>query len=285
MSNHSNLPTSRKCPACSSTDLILLDDIGVLVCGKCGLVIEENVLSCDYERRFFSQSDKLLLRRTTTPCSTPLLSVRQYLVGIKSHHEKNPLESTHEKKLKYCASFLSDYCNKLLLPDSVKHETLRIISQYLAKRNVSMKDLPAFIAAAMFIALRNNGNYKPLNRMLKLLGIPKKSFSKMYRLLKETLNIQVQLPNPEKYVLVFGNELRMSNDCIRVALNIIKRLKTYKETVGKDAASLAAAALYYASLVTGEKRSQKRIAQIAATTETTIRNRFKEICNILSLKI
>ncbi|MEM2734166.1 MAG: transcription initiation factor IIB, partial [Candidatus Bathyarchaeia archaeon] len=40
---------------------------------------------------------------------------------------------------------------------------------------------------------------------------------------------------------------------------------------------MAAAASYIASVLIGEKRTQREIAEIANVTEVTIRNRFKEL--------
>jgi transcription initiation factor TFIIB len=44
---------------------------------------------------------------------------------------------------------------------------------------------------------------------------------------------------------------------------------------------IAAAASYIASVIVGEKRTQREIAEIAKVTEVTIRNRYKELVNRL----
>ena len=46
---------------------------------------------------------------------------------------------------------------------------------------------------------------------------------------------------------------------------------------GKGPAGVAAAALYVASLLLGERKTQSEIANVAGVTEVTIRNRYKEL--------
>ena len=55
-------------------------------------------------------------------------------------------------------------------------------------------------------------------------------------------------------------------------------------TVGKNPMSVSAAALYIAGVKTGQRRTQLDMAAAAKTTPVTIRNRFKELTEILELE-
>ena len=48
---------------------------------------------------------------------------------------------------------------------------------------------------------------------------------------------------------------------------------------------MAAAASYIASILTGERRTQREVAEIAQVTEVTIRNRYKELAERLQFII
>ena len=54
-------------------------------------------------------------------------------------------------------------------------------------------------------------------------------------------------------------------------------------TSGRGPTGIAAAALYVASLIHGEKRTQREVADVAGVTEVTIRNRYKELIQRLNL--
>jgi len=56
-------------------------------------------------------------------------------------------------------------------------------------------------------------------------------------------------------------------------------------TAGKDPAGLAAVAIYVASLLENERRTQKGIAQVAQVTEVTVRNRYKELMKELGIEV
>ncbi len=46
---------------------------------------------------------------------------------------------------------------------------------------------------------------------------------------------------------------------------------------------LAAAAIYVASIMLDERRTQREIAEVARVTEVTVRNRYKEIVKKLGI--
>jgi transcription initiation factor TFIIB len=48
---------------------------------------------------------------------------------------------------------------------------------------------------------------------------------------------------------------------------------------------MAAAALYIASVLCGERRTQREVADVAGVTEVTIRNRYKELAEKLDIDI
>ena len=67
----------------------------------------------------------------------------------------------------------------------------------------------------------------------------------------------------------------------RQAVQILNIARIKGATVGKNPMSLAAAALYIATIQTGERRTQQEIATAAKITPVTIRNRFKELVKII----
>lgn len=271
-----------RCPNCGSTDLAYFEENGTLVCEKCGLVIEENPLSTEEERRYFSSQEKIMFRRVTTPKQQIYLNVGQHSIRIRISNDRFFYSNRLQRDLNMCRDYIKDFAGKLRLSDSIKNESLRIIAKYISKKHVTKKDAPYVVSAAIFIALRNSGSYRPLDRFLRNLGLSKKKFSKIYKSLRELVKISVKLPSAEDYVHIFAKDLQLSSTCMKIAIDVLKRVKMARFIMTKNAASLAAAAIYYASIITGEKRSRRRIAAIAATTESTIKNRYNEIISILN---
>ena len=50
----------KKCPECGSSNLIYDEQKGELICGKCGLVIEENMIDQGQEWRQFEEGERNL---------------------------------------------------------------------------------------------------------------------------------------------------------------------------------------------------------------------------------
>jgi transcription initiation factor TFIIB len=63
------------------------------------------------------------------------------------------------------------------------------------------------------------------------------------------------------------------------------RARTEGITSGKDPTCIAAAALYIASIMEGERRTQREIGEVAGVTEVTVRNRYKELVRKLNLGV
>ncbi|MEM4884881.1 MAG: transcription initiation factor IIB, partial [Saccharolobus sp.] len=87
------------------------------------------------------------------------------------------------------------------------------------------------------------------------------------------------------YVTRIANLLGLSGAVMKSAAEIIDKAKNIGLTAGKDPAGLAAAAIYIASLLHDERRTQKEIAQVAGVTEVTVRNRYKELTQELKISI
>ena len=66
---------------------------------------------------------------------------------------------------------------------------------------------------------------------------------------------------------------------------IVNRAKDERITAGKDPTGLAAAAIYIAGVIEGERRTQRAIAEAAHVTEVTVRNRYKELVRRLGLRV
>jgi transcription initiation factor TFIIB len=66
---------------------------------------------------------------------------------------------------------------------------------------------------------------------------------------------------------------------------ILSTARDLKLTSGRGPTGIAAAASYISSVLTGERKTQREIAEIAQVTEVTIRNRYKELVDRIMFEI
>jgi transcription initiation factor TFIIB len=69
------------------------------------------------------------------------------------------------------------------------------------------------------------------------------------------------------------------------AIDLVNEAKQNGLTAGKDPTGLAAAAIYIAGILEGERRTQREIAETATVTEVTVRNRYKELVRKIEISI
>ena len=98
------------------------------------------------------------------------------------------------------------------------------------------------------------------------------------------MGINILPSNPADYIARFASALKLSAETQSESIEILEKAQKAELTSGRGPTGIAAAALYVAALIHGEKRTQREVADVAGVTEVTIRNRYKELLRELDLK-
>jgi transcription initiation factor TFIIB len=99
------------------------------------------------------------------------------------------------------------------------------------------------------------------------------------------LKLKLMPTSPQNYISRFCSELKLSGEVQAKALEILKQADDKELTSGRGPTGVSAAAIYIASILCNERRTQREVADIAGVTEVTIRNRYKELTEKLNIKI
>lgn len=97
--------------------------------------------------------------------------------------------------------------------------------------------------------------------------------------------MKMPVQDPVKCVSKIASKVDVSMQTQRRTFDILKEAHKRGVVAGKDPMGFAAAALYVACVLEGEKKTQKEIAEVANVTEVTVRNRYKNLKETLSLNI
>ena len=98
------------------------------------------------------------------------------------------------------------------------------------------------------------------------------------------LNIKIKPFNPVEFISRFASELDLEPKIQTESIKLIGKMQKAEATSGKNPCSLAATAIYIAALLNKTKITQKKISEISGITETTLRNRTKEMIGELGIK-
>jgi transcription initiation factor TFIIB len=290
----------KKCPECESINLQLDDKRAEVVCKDCGLVLDQNVMDLGQEWRDFGVGGGSKARggapisftRHDVGTGTKIGSdsdmygmpagMRKKFMRYQKWHTRS--STALERNLKYALVELRRMASILNIPASIEEEAARIYNLAVRKNLVRGRSMESVVVAALYIAARRYHLPRSLNELCERTNINKREIGKTYRFLTRELSVKLLPSRPEDYIPKFASELGFSADTQTKSIEIIKQAEEQQLTSGRGPTGLAAAALYVASLMTGEKRTQREIANVVGVTEVTIRNRYKEIITKLNIE-
>jgi transcription initiation factor TFIIB len=296
-----------KCPKCGSTHLSKDYSRAELICKDCGLVIDEELIDHGPEWRAFDSDQREKRARTGSPMTYTIhdkgLSTmiswknrdsygksiptrnRAQIYRLRQWQSRTRISDATERSLATALSSLDRMASSLGLPRTVRETAAMIYRKAALKKLIRGRSIEGVTAAAMYAACRQCNVPRTLDEITNIAHIPRKEIGKTYRFVSRELGLKLLPTSPEDYISRFCSELKLSSEVQAKTLEILQKA-AYKElTSGRGPTGIAAASLYIASVLCGEKRTQREIAEVAGVTEVTIRNRYKEIAEKLDIGI
>jgi transcription initiation factor TFIIB len=279
---------AKKCPECNSSKLIYDETRGEIICGACGLLVEEKMVDTSHELRSFDKSEKksrggapISLQKFDKGLTTNIGEIsdiykldstqqtRKYL-RLKKWQER--VSTSIERNLRLAMSELRRVASFLDLPSVVRDESARIYNFVLQRGLVRGRSMESVIAACIYAACRSYNIPRTLDEISNASEVERKEIGRTYRFIIRKIGLKVTPSSPKDYISRFSSTLHLSPG-------------TQNElTSGRGPAGIAAAALYVAALINDEKKTQREVADVAGITEVTIRNRYKELLERLDLE-
>ncbi len=272
---------------------------GIYVCRNCGVVHGPVII--DAPRRAFTQQE-IESRRRSEPVFTDFgprtvvpksgidmsgtsLSPKQKQKYWRLSKIQRSVTTTFERNLSIAQPKLLNQASMLGLPRTVTEEALRIYKKAVRAKLTMGRSIDSLVAASIYAAIKIHGLPRTLNELSKVTQIPVKTIAKSYRLLAQY--IEESTPKElgdlkTKYIVRFGQDLKLSPAVQKRAIELLKLAEEGGMVLtGKNPKGLASAALYLAAKELGEPRSQFEISKISSISEVTLRNRAKNIKQIV----
>ena len=276
---------------------------GEIICSECGEVVG-NIVDRGPEWRIFDEEERKRLPRVGSP-STPLihdkglstqidysnrdgkkrkLSSQQRAQAYRLRKTQARSISTENKSLIYGLSEIEKRSSVLDLSRSIK-ETASIVLRKLYNDGLLRgRNLDIMIDSILYFACRNHELPKSFNEFVKKLKTNRKLFAKYYRFICKNCGYPYHPFKKEKLVnKVF--EFSIKGKPEEIAIKIIEAAEKYKIASGKSPISIVAASSYIASILNGERMTQRKIANLLDVTEVTVRNRYRELAKNLLFEV
>ncbi len=291
---------SNRCPECGSVSLIWNKKKGEVICRDCGLVLDDTMIDFSQEWRemeddedkqrragapmTYTQYDRGLGTEVGTRADLSRMGRKERSKFFRLRKWQYRISTAIERNLKMALAELKRVSSFLKLPSSVEEEAARIYTQAVQRGLVRGRSMESVVAGALYTACRRHNIPRTLEEMAEASGTDKKEIGRTYRFVTRELGIKMLPSRPSDYIPRFASALKLSPSTQSYSMKILERARKKALTSGRGPTGIAAAALYVAALMHGEKRTQREVADVAGVTEVTIRNRYKEILDELGLE-
>ncbi len=279
----------RNCPECGSKNVVSDSKHAELYCADCGMVIAENIVDLGPEWRAYDSEQASKRVRTG-----PGMSYRIHDKGLSTSTPKLPAGikrlrwvnmGSSEKTLAFALIEIDRMACALKLPNDIK-ETTAVLYRKAAKRClIKGRSIEELVSAMLYIICRQYGIPRTLKEIAAVSRSPLKKIRRSYLFLLRKFELKIAPADPSHYVPRFCSELGLSERIREKAIEILKENKGKGAARGWAPIGTAAAAIYIATVLSGEYRTEKEIAKVVGTTEITIRNRYKELGKSLEVDI
>lgn len=299
--------TRTKCPECGSTQLIHDYERAELVCKKCGLVIEENIIDRGPEWRAFDHNQRMKRSRVGPPMTSTIhdkgLSTmiswqdrdahgklippgsRAQLYRLRKWQRRIRVTDATERNLAFALSEADRMASALGLPKNIREIAALIYRKAVEKNLIRGRSIEGVAAAALYAACRQCGVPRTLDEVSRVSRVGRKEIGRTYRFVSKELGLKLLPTSPRDYIPRFTSALNLNGEVRSKAVEILRQAKEKEIISGRGPTGIAAAAIYIASVLCGDRRTQKEVADVAGVTEVTIRNRYKEMAEELDIEI
>jgi transcription initiation factor TFIIB len=265
-----------KCPNCGSKRLSQYNK--KIVCTNCSFVIDPNNTK---------NKPKKPIRQNSLQTSqdSPIVHLDLGEHSSKKWQKLLRVSDSTEESLATVLLEITRIGQCISLPE----ETLKLslgVYKTIIQANLTKRTPTRVLAAAIiYIACRQAGVARSLNEIAHLSKISPGKMRHTHNAIVKHLASMSRATTPSTYVRRLSTGLFKQEKTVEMAEKIIQCLKDQKFAQGKNPVGLAASACYIASIVAGESKTQREIAEVARITESTMQTRYRQIAKQLSINI
>jgi len=205
------------------------------------------------------------------------LSKRAQLYRDRKWRKRIAITNVVEKSLAYALSEVERVSSGA--PRQIRETAALIYRKAVNKRITNYyHGVDRVVAASVYAAYRQGSIPRTLEEIASCSGkANKKEIGRTYKHLAKVLRLKYNPIRSEDYLSRFCMELSLSSEAEQKAGKILDMAEKEGLTSGKAAQGVTGAALYIASIICNEIRSQKQCAKAASVGVETLRQRYKEL--------
>ena len=211
--------------------------------------------------------------------------LRGQIYRLRKWQSRIRVSDATERNLTFALSELDRMASSLDLKKNLRECAAKIYRDAVEAHLIRGRSIEGVAAASLYAACRRYKVPRTLNEIAEVARVDKKEIGRSYRFISKELRLRLNPTRAVDFLPRFISELGLSQKCEKITKKIIKMAKLRGLTSGRGPTGVCAAAIYAASIIAKERRTQRKIAKISQVTEVTVRNRFSELVENLPLGI
>jgi len=277
---------------CKTYPVITDSDRGEIFCGGCGLVLVQNLDDTSHENRSYSSEDFMKNARTGPATSLTMFDKGlSTVIGTNKDSSGNSLSSKTKYEFKRLRTWdqrsksrttsslskaftlLHGMKTKIGVSDNVVENAAYIYRKAVNAKLTRGRTMSSLIAASLYASCRQNNIPRTLDDIAEAGNVERRILSRDLRTIIKKLSLNLNQYDTASFIVKISNNMNLSEKTKRDAFEILKKCEDEGITAGKHPVAQAAASLYIACIVNGEKISQKKFSIESGVSDVTIRNR------------
>ena len=279
----------RKCPECDSKNIVVDSKHAELYCLDCGIVLVEDIVDLGPEWRSYDEEQAAKRIRTGPPMSYRIhdkgLGTPMPGLPARTKRLRGISIDSGDKTLALALVEIDRMACAMKLPNNIKEEASVLYRKAMKKGLIKGRSIEELVSAMLYITCRRHKVPRTLKEIAAVSRSPLKKIRRAYIFLLRRLEIRLAPADPALYIPRFCSKLGLSEEIRERAVEILKDDKGTGVAKGWGPIGTAAAAIFIATTISGEKITERKIAKVAGTTEVTIRDRYKELAGRLNIDL
>jgi transcription initiation factor TFIIB len=191
--------------------------------------------------------------------------------------KKSWMYTTREKNLLHAKKKIDLVASRLKLPKIVITEANMLYKSSIEKNLNIGRDSLSILYACIYASCNIYGVPKTPLEIIAYSNITKNKMLKANKLIEQELKLDLASIDPIDLVPRFSSKLGLKSETTSLTIEIIQKIKDTKITAGRYPSTIVASAIYIASKLAKDFRTQREIANKIGVIEITIRKRSREI--------
>jgi len=243
-----------RCPSCGGEDIDTELGVSGGVCRTCGLVHDGNRWASDATAGFDVDDHSNQSRRET------------------DWRENLTIRDASDKQLVTFLSKIDTVADKLKLSTEERNQAADIVTEAWNRNLMHGRDMEGMVAAGVYVTCRKSGEPRPITTVAAASEVEKSTLQNSYRVLTNTLELDVDPPAPSQYIPYLSGQLGVQDNAAERASEILDA-----STATGNPAGIAVAALYIASDHNSDSLTLCEAGDIAGVTKETVWRKCREL--------